>query len=62
MAIASNLMNAVIMAPFVVILSAVSLATLQRSMEWVAMIANNPQKYAVHYDIVMGDVICDRCL
>jgi hypothetical protein len=52
MAIASNLMNAVIMAPFVVILSAVSLATLQRSMEWVAMIANNPQKYAVHYDLL----------
>jgi hypothetical protein len=33
-----------LLAPLVTVLGAVSLATLQRSIEWVSFIANNPQK------------------
>jgi hypothetical protein len=46
MPVASNLLSSVLIAPIVVVLAAISLATLQRSMEWIAFIANNPQKYA----------------
>eukprot|EP01039_Chlorochromonas_danica_P000592 gene592-637_t len=44
MAIASNLLTSTILAPLVVILSSISLATLQRGLEWVNTIASTPQK------------------
>ena len=42
MSVASNLMTAVILGPVVVVMSALSLTVLVRSMEWVASIAKNP--------------------
>ena len=44
MPIANNILNAAILAPLVFLLSAVSLASVQRGFEWVAMIAKTPQK------------------
>ena len=42
--IASNLTLAAILAPIVTLLSALSLATFQRAIQWVASIATTPQK------------------
>jgi hypothetical protein len=44
MTFANNLFASALLAPLVTVLGAVSLATLQRSIEWVSFIANNPQK------------------
>jgi hypothetical protein len=44
MPVANNLFTGAILAPLVTILSAISLATLQRAIEWVSAIAKNPQK------------------
>jgi hypothetical protein len=44
MPVANNIFAAALLAPLVAILGAISLATLQRSLEWVTSIAQNPQK------------------
>lgn len=44
MPIASNLLTSVILAPVVTVLSALSLATVQRAMDWISSIAKTPQK------------------
>lgn len=44
MVVASNIFNGALLAPLVAILGAISLATLQRSMEWITSIAKTPQK------------------
>ena len=44
MPIANNLLTGGIIAPFITILAGVSLATLQRSIEWISSIAKTPQK------------------
>jgi hypothetical protein len=44
MAVVSNMFTGAILAPLVAVLGAISLATLQRSIEWVSSIAKNPQK------------------
>lgn len=44
MAVASNIFTGAILAPLVTVLAAVSLSALQRSFDWIAAIANNPQK------------------
>jgi hypothetical protein len=43
MPIANNLLTSAILAPLVTILSAISLASLQRAIEWVSAIAKTPQ-------------------
>ena len=45
MPIANNILTGGILAPFITILAGVSLATLQRSIEWISSIAKTPQKY-----------------
>ncbi len=45
MPVANNIITAAIIAPLIAVLSTISLATLQRSVDWVAAIAKNPQKY-----------------
>jgi hypothetical protein len=55
MPVASNLFSAALIAPIVAVLGAISLATLQRSLEWVSAIAKNPQKYA------MNTRLCSLC-
>jgi len=44
MPVGSNIFTAAVIAPFVTMLSAMVLATLQRGVEWVSSIAKNPQK------------------
>mmetsp|Transcript_2346 Transcript_2346/g.1684 ORF Transcript_2346/g.1684 Transcript_2346/m.1684 type:complete len:116 (+) Transcript_2346:66-413(+) len=44
MPVSTNIFAAAAVAPFLAILSAVVLATLQRSLDWVTYIAKNPQK------------------
>ncbi len=44
MPVANNILTSVILAPIITILSAVSLSTLQRGLEWVSSVAKNPQK------------------
>lgn len=44
MPVVNNIITAAIFAPFVAVLSTISLSTLQRSVDWVASIAKNPQK------------------
>eukprot|EP01041_Mallomonas_annulata_P001526 gene1526-2941_t len=41
---ASHILSSVVLAPFITLLSAVSLATLQRALEWVSGTAKTPQK------------------
>ena len=40
----SNMITAALMAPLAAVLGALSLASLQRALEWVTAIAKNPQK------------------
>eukprot|EP01038_Epipyxis_sp_PR26KG_P008734 gene8734-11800_t len=44
MPVANNLLTSVILTPFITVLSALSLATLQRGLEWISSIAKTPQK------------------
>lgn len=44
MPVVQNLLSAVIGAPVVTLLAALSLSVFQRSLEWIASIAENPQK------------------
>jgi len=44
MSVASNVMTGVVAAPFLTILSALSLAALQRAIEWVHLLATTPQR------------------
>ena len=44
MPVANNILTAGILAPLLTVLSAVSLSMLQRSIEWVNVIATTPQK------------------
>lgn len=44
MPVANNLLTSAILAPLITILSAISLASLQRALEWVTSIAKTPQK------------------
>jgi hypothetical protein len=44
MPVASNIFSAALLAPLVTILGAISLSALQRTLEWVTSIAQNPQK------------------
>ena len=44
MPVANNILNSAILAPLVFLLSAVSLASLQRGFEWVSHVAKTPQK------------------
>ena len=44
MAIFNNILTSVILAPIVTILSALSLSTLQRGLDYITSIAKNPQK------------------
>ena len=43
--VGSNFLSSVILAPFVLIMSAVSLSTLQRGLDWVTRVATTPQRY-----------------
>ena len=61
MGFASNLMNSVLIAPVVTLLSCLSLVSLQRGVEWVSNIAHSPQKgylrqikpYVKHVDALL---------
>jgi hypothetical protein len=44
MPVANNIFTSAILAPLITILSAISLASLQRAIEWVTSIATTPQK------------------
>ena len=44
MPVANNILTAVVLGPLIAVLSGVSLATLQRTLEWVTAIATTPQK------------------
>jgi hypothetical protein len=44
MPVSSNIFAAAVLAPFITVLSAIVLATLQRALDWVTFIAKNPQK------------------
>eukprot|EP01033_Poteriospumella_lacustris_P003118 gene3118-2291_t len=44
MPVSTNIFAAAVMAPFITVMSAVVLATLQRAIDWVAFIAKTPQK------------------
>ncbi len=44
MPIANNLFTGAILAPLITFLAAISLATVQRGIDWVSSIAKNPQK------------------
>mmetsp|Transcript_31399 Transcript_31399/g.65056 ORF Transcript_31399/g.65056 Transcript_31399/m.65056 type:complete len:116 (+) Transcript_31399:117-464(+) len=65
MPVASNIFNAAILAPLVVVLGALSLSTLQRSFEWISSIASNPQKgylrkmrpYAKNLDVIIDRIM-----
>lgn len=48
MPVVSNLFTGAILSPLLTMLAAVSLATLQRSLDWISHIAKNPQKYVSH--------------
>ncbi len=59
MPVASNIFSGAILAPLVAVLSAISLAALQRSFDWVAAIAKNPQKYVtVYVNEIIYSFIC----
>jgi hypothetical protein len=47
MPVANNLVTSALLAPLVTVLAAVSLATVQRGIEWVTSIAKNPQRGAL---------------
>jgi hypothetical protein len=51
MSVASNLITAVMLGPVVVVLSALSLTVLVRSLEWIASIAKNPTPKGFMRDI-----------
>mmetsp|Transcript_7016 Transcript_7016/g.11739 ORF Transcript_7016/g.11739 Transcript_7016/m.11739 type:complete len:116 (-) Transcript_7016:138-485(-) len=44
MPVANNVFAAALLAPLITVLGAISLATLQRTFEWITAIAENPQK------------------
>jgi hypothetical protein len=44
MPVANNIFTAAIIAPFITLLSAMVLATVQRAFDWISAIAKNPQK------------------
>ena len=44
MPVATNLMTSVVIAPIVTILSAISLSTIQRIIDYISQIAKTPQK------------------
>lgn len=41
--VGSNFLSSIILAPFVLIMSAVSLSTLQRGLDWITRVATTPQ-------------------
>jgi len=47
MPVFTNVLASAMLAPFVTILSALSLSSLQRALEWISAIAKNPQKYDI---------------
>jgi hypothetical protein len=63
--IVSNLMTAILMAPFLTIMAAVPLAMIQRGMEWITFIAKSPQKgnlKAVRPYVQQLEKVLDRIL
>jgi hypothetical protein len=73
MPVSTNIFAAAVMAPFITVMSAVVLATLQRAIDWVAFIAKTPQKYVAlrciamiqtkSYQLVMqGNIEADQAI
>ena len=53
MPIANNLFTGAIIAPLITFLAAISLATVQRGIEWVSSVAKNPQKYVIFFVMIL---------
>jgi len=57
MPVANNLLTSVILAPVVTILSALSLSTLQRLLDYINSIASNPQKCDTYLPIYLTNLL-----
>ena len=60
----SNFLSSIILAPFVLLMSAVSLSTLQKGLDWVTKVSTTPQRYeCMHvYVILYATYLCSFML